>query len=229
MNEFDLLLIRALESRTMDIHPDPHLRIRIQTQYNQRKEQRKMKFTMKKIIAIAAALCLLLASCYAAVRYAFTESHSYANITDFAALADAAKEVGFDAKYVESFSNGFSFSRGGTGTTINAEGAETRFLTIAYRNRQKQEVMLHIETISSGADGYFTQVCKFVPPDYRPTEEDIAGEKSGEIVLSYGTDKIEIQTWESYRWQDGDLFYSLGGFDLNIGEENLASMAEEIE
>lgn len=228
MNKFDLFLIRALESRAMDVHPDPHLLIRIKAEYNQRKEHPKMKSGMKKIIAIAAVLCLLTASCYAAVQYAVIESRSGRNITGFAELADAEKEVGFDAKYVESFANGFRFDCGGTGTNIDAEGAETRFLTISYRNRQKQDLMLHIDTIGSGTNGYFTQVCKFVPQDYQPTAEDLAREKSGELMLSYGTDEIEIQTYESYSWQDGGLFYSLGGFDLNMGEAQLKAMADEI-
>ena len=228
MNKFDLFLIRALENRAMDVHPNPCLLIRIKAEYDQRKEHQKMKFGIKKAIAIIAALCLLTASCYAAVQYAVLESHSNSNITNFSALADTEKELGFDAKYVESFPNGFRFSRGGTGTTINEDGSETRFLTIAYRNGQKQDLMLHIEPLRSGTAGYFTQVCKFVPEDYQPTAEDLAGEKSGEITLSYGNDKIEILTYESYGWQDDDLYYSLAGFDLNMGEEKLASLAAVI-
>ena len=228
MNDFDLLLTRALQNRAQDAHPDPYLYRKIQTEYHCRKEARKMKFRTKKIIAIAAALCLLTASCFAAVQYAIVEIHSSADITSYAALEGLEKELGFDAKHVESFSNGFGFERGAIGVTTHTDGSETRLLTISYQNAQGGSISLQVEPILSVEEGYSTQVFKFVPPDYRPTAEDAAMEASGEIVLSYGSDEVENKTFESYAWQDGGLYYSLAGFDLDMGEEKLAAMAAEI-
>ena len=228
MNDFDFLLRRALQNRAQDAPANPYLLQRIQTEYDQRKEHKKMKITAKRIIAIAAALCLLTASCCAAVQYAFIESHYTADITAYADLADAEKEVGFDAKYVEAFSNGFRFIRGGAGVNIDADGVETEFLSIIYQDDQGRPISLRIEPVLDVADGYSAQLYKVVPPDYRPTAEDAAMEASGEVVLSYGGDEVKTQTCESYYWQDGGLHYCLVGFDLNLGEAKLASMAEEI-
>ena len=72
-----------------------------------------MTFRMKKLAAVAAALCLICMTCYAAVEIGTYESYSTVDIAEYNQLALAEKEAGFEIRCVEAFSNGFKFDRGG--------------------------------------------------------------------------------------------------------------------
>ena len=66
-----------------------------------------------------------------------------------------------------------------------------------------------------------------MPPDYKLTKEDKEAEKNGELVFSYGSDKVEINVVSSVSWNVGDMHYTLMQIDGELSEKELADMALE--
>lgn len=241
MKAFDMLIRQALAEKVRDVEPSDDLLKKIRTEADERrKETGVMKFGMKKVVAVAA-VCLLSVTCYAATQLGGAVSHSNNQIVDFADMEKAEKKIGMDAKYVEHFANGFTFDRGGTGETQgldeegNPMGKTYLSLNVSYRNEAGDWVVLLVEDGNVYADagqpaaeGYSLDTYMFVPPDYELTEEDKAKEAAGELVISYGSEEVEIQQMEGYSWQDGGLYYSLTASDCGFGEEEMAKMAAEI-
>lgn len=200
-----------------------------------------MKGFGKKIAAAAAAACLITGTCYAAVTLHGVESHTRMEYTSFAQMEKAEEKAGFDGKFVERFENGFTFYLGGTGYTQGMDengsgvGKEYSALTLTYKNEEDQLLSLTITngdpSVDAGetfAEGYSVLNCKFVPPDYELTKEDLAKQESGELNIAYGTATVEEETVESYGWVDDGLYYVLSASDCDLGREEMENMAQEI-
>lgn len=242
MRAFDEEIRQALAERVRDVQPSEKMLANVRKEAEQRrKEHKNMKCGMKKILAAAAAVCALSVTCYAAAQLGGVEAHSRNDITKFADLEKAEKTLDMDAKYVESFQNGFSFVRGGTGESQgfdeegNPMGKTYHMLSIDYQNTAGDDVVLMIEDGSayadSGqevADGYTEQTYLLVPPDYTLTAEEQAKKDSGEWVVSYGSAEVELQQMENYSWQEDGIYYSLTASDCGLGEAAMADMAAEI-
>ena len=69
---------------------------------------------------------------------------------------------------------------------------------------------------------------RMVPPDYEPSAEEKAQEAAGELVISYGTDRVIDQTAQTLTWEDNGQFYTLLGFDVEMTPEEFYQMAGEI-
>lgn len=238
---FDAGLRTALDSCVRDVQPSDELLVQIHREYQKRKDEYKMKFRTKKLITIAAALCLICASCLAAVQMSSVQSGSGKEITDYRGLAAAAKQIGINAKYVPQFENGFAFHRAGTMSSFaqdaqgNAIGEEYSGLNIGYVDASGRQMMLSIEKGNPFADngmpvseGYSSNTYKFVPADYERTDEDRAREAEGGFFISFGNEEVEENQAEHYSWQDDGLYYSLTAFDCGFGEVGMAHMAQEI-
>lgn len=238
---FDTFVKQALEEQVKGVEPSDLMlaRVKLQAKRERRKENVTMKFGVKKIVAVAA-VCLLSVTAYAATQFHGSIQYSANDITAYGDLAKAEKELGFDAKYVESFENGFTFWRGGTGATQgmdeenNPVGEKYGTLTISYQNDDGNYLILEIAEGNPYADegmnteGYSVSKNKFVPPDYELTEEDKALQDAGELNIAYGSQEVELKTFEQYSWQDDGLYYTLGVFDCDLGEAALQGMAAEI-
>ena len=49
------------------------------------------------------------------------------------------------------------------------------------------------------------------PSDYEPSAEEKVQEAAGELVISYGTDRVIDQTAQTLTWEDnGTVLYSSG-------------------
>lgn len=240
-SEFDRQIKAALEERVKEIVPSPGMLEEIRKEAAKRgKENKMMKFGMKKI-AVVAAVFLMSVTAYAATQLKGVVSHSSNDIRDFAKLEQAEEKMGLDAKYVERFANGFAFRMGGVGEMQGLDeeemptGEAYGILNVDYADEKGREVTLTIEAGNPYADagqavteGYLQTANKFVPPDYTLTEEDRAKQAAGELNIAYGAAEVEEKTFEEYRWQADGLYYSLGAFDCNLGEDVLRAMAEEI-
>lgn len=238
----DILLRRALEAKVRAVEPSDEMLMNIHREAKRRKkEEQEMNYTLKKVIAVAAAVCLICASCFAAMEINSMVSSTGADITEYAGLKAAAEEIGIKAKYVEAFENGFVFCRGGISESYsqdaegNTVGEEYRGLSIGYQNDAGDSLMLHVRPAAGadaagqgGASGYSCDTYKFVPQDYEPTEEDRAMEAEGDFFISYGNEMVEINKVENYAWKDGDNYYAFVAFDCNFGEEGMKQMAQEI-
>lgn len=238
---FDLLLQRSLQEETAYLQPSEDMLLNIRREADRRKKEKNdMTFRMKKLVAIAAALCLVCMTCYAAVEIGNYESHTTVDIAEYSQLSVAEEEAGFEIKRVEAFSNGFKFERGGVSESVldDKDGnrvVETKGINVAYTNDDGKYVALFVNSKSfyengSGVipAGYSSDTYKFVPPDYQLTDEDKRMMEEGDFFVSYGSDEVEINEMENYYWEDGDLVYGLMASDCGLGETELAAMAREI-
>ncbi len=240
-SDFDRWMKEALTKKVQNLEPSEQMLENIRKEAEERrKENGFMKFGMKKIVAVAA-VCVMSVTAYAATQLASVSVWTTNNITAYEDVEKAEKKLGMDAKYVEHFDNGFTFDRAGTGQEQgqdeegNPVGNEYNVLSISYKNKDGQTVHFSAQNGSAYADagqeeteGYVVTANKFVPPDYELTEEDRAMQAAGELNIGYGSDKVELKTFEKYSWLDGGLYYTLGVFDCNLGEDVLKDMAAEI-
>lgn len=234
-DEFDRLMKQALEEKAQGVEASPFLLQKIKRDVKQEREKERFsmkRFHMKKL-AVAAVICLASVTCYGAVRFGNIEIGTNNDIHKISELEDAKKEVGLDAKYVETFRNGFAFRDGGTGAMQMDDAEPSGVLKIGYENEDGKHVSLLVEDAAPFADagiteGYSSQLYKFVPPDYELTEEDKERKAAGELEISYGSKEVEEQTMENYSWQDDGLRYSLTAADCDFGEAEMAQMAAEI-
>lgn len=239
--DFEKQLKDTLAYQAEKITPSEGLLSRIHAECNHRKEQTTMKGSIsKKVVTIAAAICMLTVGCYAATQLTGIAGYSHTEYTKYEDMSKAEKKAGFDAKLVETFSNGYTFICGGTGgehgLDENGNSITKTYPAInATYEKNGQSITLFVTDGDPAADagqtvasGYDQQDCKFVPPDYEKTAEDLAKEASGELMISYGSDTVEENNAENYMWADGDIYYSLTAFDAHLGEETMQQMANEL-
>ena len=238
---FDLLLQRSFQEETADLRPSEDMLLNIRREADQRKKEKNdMTFKRKKLAALAAALCLICMTCYAAVEIGNYESYSTVDIVEYSQLILAEEEAGFEIKYVEVFSNGFKFTCGGVSASSrnDREGnpiAEAKGINVGYANEEGETVALMVQPKSfyeNGSEalpaGYSSNTYKFVPSDYRLTDEDKRMMEDGDFFVSYGSDEVELVEMEQYYWEDGGLVYGLLASGCDLGEAELAAMAKEI-
>ena len=137
MKDFDGMMKAALSEKVRDVEPSEQLLANIRKEADERrKENGFMKMNMKKMMTAAAVIAALSVTCYAAGQLHSVVSHGSPNIETFAELEKAEKKLGFDAKYVETFANGMTFQRGGTGETYgmdedgNKTGKKYKMMTV---------------------------------------------------------------------------------------------------
>lgn len=239
---FEIRIRQVLQQEAADVQPSGDMILNIRREADRRKKEKNdMTFKMKRMVALLAALCLITVTCYAAVEISTYESHSGQEYTKYADLALVEADVGFAFNRVEEFSNGFRFERGGTNISSamdengNVIGEEVKGANVLYSSADHKQVMLFVKPqVFYEADrqmmetGYNSDTYKFVPDDYQLTDEDKRMMDAGDFFVSYGSDEVEVVQEESYRWEDGNLVYSLMAFDCRLGEEILAAMAREI-
>ncbi len=240
-SDFDKWMKEALAERVQNVEPSAQMLENIRKEAEERrKETGFMKFGMKKIVAVAA-VCVMSVTAYAATQLAGVSVGTTNNITAYEDVAKAEKKLDMDAKYVECFDNGFTFDRAGTGQEQgkdeegNSIGNAYNVLAISYKNEEGQILHFSVQDGNSFVDagqealtGYTVTANKFVPPDYELTEEDKEMQEAGELNIAFGSEKVELMTYESYYWQDGGLYYSLGAFDCDFGEASMRDMAAQI-
>lgn len=220
------------------------------------KEETAMKrgtWNIKKVAAVAAAICVLgSATVMAASRFAHTVSSSSSReeITDHQEIGALAEtyQVPFEIKGPEAFTNGFAFesARPVHTSAEDGEGGQTELPTgvaLVYGKEGMTEVSLYenqamgneeavldgsVHT-AAGIDYYYSlDTYKFVPPSYELTEEDEAKIMSGELNVSYGSDEVEVTQTASVNWVSGGVCYSMITFDTPLTETEMVRMAQEV-
>ena len=75
---------------------------------------------------------------------------------------------------------------------------------------------------------YYCYTNVVVPADYELTEADKAAEAAGEIVFSYGSEKVTRMEIQSLQWSEDGVLSCLMQMDGSLTPEELAAMAKEI-
>lgn len=209
------------------------------------------KMSKKKICAIAAAAAVFAIGivAYAANGIITSWEGSSSAIPEYNSLPAAhqlAKDIGYEPKIPESFKNGYSFenarivnNRLKDDSNISVE----KFKSVAADYKKgANTVMLSVDKFNSyvdlsgditininGTELYYTSYTnKIVPPDYRLTDEDIKAEENGELVFSYGSDRVYISQVQGLTWKQDGMQYNFTQIDGELSSDELIEMAAEI-
>lgn len=221
--------------------------------YERIEEEGSMRKTwnIRKTVVMAAAVCMVGAMTAVAagqVKTAISSSSHKEDFTEYSQLAKQEEHLGLDTKAPEVFSNGYRFAYG---TPVYSRGEdeqgnvvkEQQDLSLTYSKENMADLSLNIEhsslfdesdapdqtTVYEGITlNYNKDHYRMVPPDYEPGAEERAQEAAGELVISYGTDRVIDQTAQTLTWEDNGQFYTLLGFDVEMTPEELYQMAREL-
>lgn len=75
---------------------------------------------------------------------------------------------------------------------------------------------------------YSSFTYKAVPPDYIKTDEDKELEDKGELMIGYGSDKIEEKKTQSIVWNEEGITYDLLDMNEEIDKSEFIEMAKQI-
>ena len=179
-----------------------------------------------------------------------SHSFSFFEKQDYNDIADIEKEAGFNISAVKAFANGFAMQ--GV-QTVDNEGqdsdgntvAKWKGINIAYKDSQNRTITIYMEpaekqkqdlgqnnlakkTIDEVTVYYDCVEMHFVPPAYRPSEEEQErSENDPHYTISYGAEKETIETDHEVTFSKDGVVYCLSSFD-NVAADELFSMAEEI-
>lgn len=246
-------LKETLEKKAEEVCADALAKERIRTEvYRKIKEVNGMKQkNMKKIVLVAAAICIFGSITAFALGKAVTvSSHSNHNeeVTVFEEAKAMQRDLDREVKVVEEFSNGYRFrsavpryeeSHDKNGKSIEKETAMSFF----YEKEGMEGITLFASRITLGESGtpdavlvledgtelHFSElVNKFVPPDYEITEEEKKLQEEGKLNVAYGSSEVEIKNSESVYWQQNGITYCLFMFGDDLSADEMLAMAKEL-
>lgn len=219
---------------------------------NNEMENKKIskKGSIKKKIMIALVAAMVVGTTVFAagkICYITSSSSSKPTYTSIPTVEQVKKDLKFNPKLINKFDNGYVFE---SGHIVNNEGrdendkaiAKTKSLDFTYKkgNDKLSLFMGNVrlgessekETVSntySGIDLYYHSAAyKFVPADYKMTEQDKKDKLSGKYVFSYGSDKEKISQIQFLNWMQDGVYYSFLASDSNISKDELVKMAQKV-
>lgn len=200
-----------------------------------------------RILFIALAATLLLGTtAFAAGGY--VGGWFSASDEKFAVMPDEAQlscELGYSTICVSEFENGYAFVSGSvdnnevfdpdlglvddfkSATFVYEKDGDPVYFTQAKSDR----IVPHGEILENfeGIDiYYYSYINKVVPADYKLTMADKAAEESGEVIFSYGSDRIMTMEVNDVQWAENGIAYNLTQIGGKLSADGLAGMAKEL-
>ena len=208
------------------------------------------KWSARKIAVVAAAACVLGSmTAVAAGKITHVSSHSYhTNDFTYEKLGETEERLGFATKAPEAFNNGYRFS---VGVPVEQSGMDEEgnpvemgeAVSLTYKKKGQPDLFGSVEKsgpygISGQADQVFDHngiaiefseyEYRMVPPDYQVSEAEQAMVDAGELVIAYGSRKVENKVYQSLSWEEGGVHYNMDVFDSDLTADQMAGMAVEI-
>lgn len=241
-------LLRRAES--VQVTPGDTERMKRSVHRKIEEDSRMRKWTVRKVVAVAAAVCVL-GSITAVAAGKITQVNSqssHANDFPYSQLGKMENKLGFVTKAPEAFSNGYRF---GTGVPVERSSMDKdgnvvekgKDVSLTYKKAGQPDLFLSVEktniyeeseqpdqtfdhngiTLQYNSDNY-----RSVPPDYQVSAEEQAKVDAGELEISYGSREVENQVVQSLSWKDGKTQYIMNTFDNSMTAKEMAQMAGEI-
>ena len=161
------------------------------------------------------------------------------------ALPKAERMLGRDLVVPEHFTCGFVFENMyvSYSDVVDGEGAVVETYPEFYAHYSREEEQLHLNvragTVQISGPGWtereqdgvtlycYNCIFKAVPEDYQETEEDRALKETGELMLSWGSDRIETYAMGFVNFELDGSAYVLFSYD-GLAMDELCAMAGEI-
>lgn len=251
----DSLIRETLEQSSFDMPVSTDLQKQIKQQIRSKSEEEiKMRHLSKrKIMVVAAALCLV-GSIAAVAAGQITGYRSSVNIgtpdyKNSQEIADASGKLGCPVKAVDTFRNGYQFEKG---FLVDVEGIDENGnrmevypeVVVDYRKENKR-ASLSIQHVSKReSEGnkrdvvikqgditmrFSQDTYKMVVPEYQATEEELAAVERGDLFISYGADENYVELFNFLSWeQDGAGYMLMSSGDGLLEQSELITMANEL-
>lgn len=204
----------------------------------------------KKISVIAAVAVLALGTTVFAaggiISNWYSSSSSDPEYRSLPTAQQVRKDIGYDAVLISEFENGYAFK---DGSIVNNDLADEdgnsveKFKSVSFDyEKDGDKVIFSQDKFNSKIDidgsvvknvngtdvYYYSYTNKFVPADYKMTDEDKKAEADGELVFSYGSDKVKIVQIQAVTWVKDGMQYQLMQMDGSLSQDDLVEMAEEV-
>ncbi len=229
--------------------PEDSLRLRSAVNRRIEEETRMRKWSAKKIIVIAAAVCLFGSiTAIAAGRIVGTASHSNWNeaVYGYERILKMKKDLKLEAKIPEKLANGYTVSSSmpNRDESLDEDGNVVKTVTslsVIYKKDGMGDLYVEAGTqLWSGETefgqtfehngvsiGYNSVHMRLVPPSYQVSAEEQAQIDAGTLALAYGSDQVEDQQTVTVAWIQDGIQYSITVFDTTLTAEEFAQMAGE--
>ncbi len=255
MNEsrIDNLLKETLQETAKPLKAPDDLKAKIRFAANANPSAKPKPFFGKKLAAAVIVAAVAVTGAVAGSGVVSITSHTYHDKAwkAFNETEAYAEMYVPDAKYVESFENGYKFASGNTSTASkdDATGNSLGTFTDLYLIYEKDGSDIYFEagpvqdeitydsifdTVKNieGVDVHYRNLLSiYLPPDgsEMPTEEEQKRFENGEINIAYGTETREEKTYHTVRWIENDIAYDISCFDTaDLTEDDFFNMAAEV-
>lgn len=252
---FEENIKETLSSVSNQVEASNQLRFKVNHAVKQQTQKEglfmRKRFSLKSAAILVAILCLTTVTVFAATRVSeyISTSSSKPTYTSFPTEQELQKNLGFVPKIVNTFSNSYTFHEAviGNTTPVDENGKKMdvyKFISYTYVSGKGEKVNLTVNKLMPGETSdskaaktdykgitlsYSSQKYRFVPPDYKLTEEEKKAQESGEIMFSYGSDTVQNSIIQNVVWTDSDkINYNLMASDSNLKQADLVAMAKEI-
>lgn len=249
--ELDGSIRRALARTAETVPTASEDSLRLRKTVNRRIEERTRmrKWSAKKIVVIAAAVCVFGSiTAIAAGRIAGISSQSSWKeaVYGYEKIQKMNQNLKMGAKIPEKLANGYAAdsSKPVHNEAKDAEGNAVETYTsldIVYKKNGMPDLYVDAGRQMWPADegfdrtyehngtaiGYINTHMRLVPPDYKPSAEEQAQVAAGTLELSYGSDQVEDKQAVTVAWAQDGIQYLITAFDPTMTAEEFAQMAGE--
>ena len=200
------------------------------------------------LIAVAATLALGI-TVFAAGGIVSTWFSSSSSTPDYKSLPTAeqvTKDIGYEPVLIDTFENGYAFKNGSIVKNNLADengNSIEKFKSVSFDYEKDGDIVVFaqdkfnfemklpgevIKTVKDTDIYYYSYTNKSVPAEYKLTDDDKKAEESGELVFSYGAEKVEIKNVQSVTWIKDGTQYQLLQINGKLSADELSDMAEEV-
>ena len=248
---------QSLKESADNVTPSAYLKTKIEAEMKKEQGVSSMKrWTVKRAVTVAAVVCFMIpGAIFAGGKIASYET-SYnpaidAHSDKWEDIEAFEKKAGVELELPKVLPGGYTFSEvqnlsyvgKDSAKVVVAEGTELdvtyktkdgRKLNISVQKKEEKEEQDQMripdrELEKNGVSiGYYKDIYKFVPADYKLTEEDKKREEKGNYYVSYSSDKEEIKTFSYVYWEKDGQTINIYTFDDEITSRELFRVAEEI-
>lgn len=253
MSNIDNKIKKALYRKSESIVPSDNLLFSIKNKLNEERDttnMKKHKITSRTLIAacILTVICSTGVIASGGLKSIIGSSDKRDEITHYPTLTEVSKIVNYSPKYTEDLmGHNFKSAQPVDTSDIDEAGNKTNNHKEISFYYESDKGILSLNTSPIVRDGdykegsydeiidysdtklyYHSFHYKSVPPEYIPSEEDKKQEKSGKLMIGYGSDKVETKKSQSIIWNEKGITYHLMDMGAEINKNNFIAMAKQV-